>query len=278
MSEALLLKGGGGGVGSDELTATAANVLSGSKYVGSDTNDEAGTGTMTNNGAVSKSFTPSTSAQSYTIPKGYHNGSGKVSVAAIPSTYIAASTANFFKNGTLGGLYTRGVVARVPKGLTTPLYQASLSTNISFTWSGEWYTNNSRTYVLPTISTSNISDNVLSIEMNRNVSSSPDSDESPYTHAITIRKTVDFTTIKQIKMVLATSGAYEMYMCFWVLNPTTKNGIYYCLGASFNKQWSGTYYIDVSSLSGQCLFGWFRYGNYGTKGNILKVTEISLLQ
>ena len=35
---------------------------------------------MTNNGAVSKTITPSASSQTYTIPAGYHNGSGKITV------------------------------------------------------------------------------------------------------------------------------------------------------------------------------------------------------
>ena len=39
---------GGGGIGSDELTATAAYVMTGTTYVGADTNDEIGTGTMPN--------------------------------------------------------------------------------------------------------------------------------------------------------------------------------------------------------------------------------------
>lgn len=70
--------------------ATAAQILSGKKaYV----DGSLITGTMTNRGAQTKSFTPSTSAQTYTIPSGYHNGSGKVTVAAIPSKYID-STAN----------------------------------------------------------------------------------------------------------------------------------------------------------------------------------------
>ena len=42
---------------------------------------------MTNNGAISKTITPSASSQTYTIPAGYHNGSGKVTVnAAVPSS------------------------------------------------------------------------------------------------------------------------------------------------------------------------------------------------
>ena len=70
--------------------ATAAQILSGKKaYV----DGSLITGSMTDRGAQTKTFTPSTSVQTYTIPSGYHNGSGKVTVAAIPSKYID-STAN----------------------------------------------------------------------------------------------------------------------------------------------------------------------------------------
>lgn len=53
--------------------------------------------TITNQGAVTKTFTPSGSSQSYTIPAGYHNGSGKVTCKAIPNTYSPVVTV--FKNG-----------------------------------------------------------------------------------------------------------------------------------------------------------------------------------
>lgn len=55
--DCILLKAGGGGVGSDELTATASNVLTGTKYVGADTNDEAGTGTMADKSGSTQSAT-----------------------------------------------------------------------------------------------------------------------------------------------------------------------------------------------------------------------------
>jgi len=42
----VMMNPGGGGIGSDELTATAATVRSGYSYVGKDTNDEVGTGTL----------------------------------------------------------------------------------------------------------------------------------------------------------------------------------------------------------------------------------------
>lgn len=81
MGKVFISLGGGGGVGSDELTAQAAHVLSGKTFVGSDTNDEIGTGTMPNNGAVAPSALGA--GGSYTIPAGYHNGSGVVTVQSL---------------------------------------------------------------------------------------------------------------------------------------------------------------------------------------------------
>lgn len=46
------------------------------------------TGTMANNGAVTGTIT--TKAQEYTVPQGYHDGSGKVSIAATEQAKIIA--------------------------------------------------------------------------------------------------------------------------------------------------------------------------------------------
>ena len=47
------------------------------------------TGSMTNNGAVTGTIT--TKAQEYTIPQGYHDGSGKVSISSTEQNKIIAS-------------------------------------------------------------------------------------------------------------------------------------------------------------------------------------------
>ena len=57
------------------VTATAADTLTGKVFVISD--GTVTTGTMANNGAVTKALDAATT--SYTIPKGYHSGAGKVS-------------------------------------------------------------------------------------------------------------------------------------------------------------------------------------------------------
>lgn len=58
-------------------TVTAADVLATKVFVTAD--GTVTTGTMPNSGAVTKAL--DTGTTSYTIPKGYHNGSGKVSVS-----------------------------------------------------------------------------------------------------------------------------------------------------------------------------------------------------
>ena len=67
--------------------ATTANVLKGKTFYSTDSANKL-TGTMTNNGAVSKTITPTTATQTYTIPQGYHDGSGKVTVAGAPTSLI----------------------------------------------------------------------------------------------------------------------------------------------------------------------------------------------
>lgn len=80
MAECIIMGAGGGGVGSDEVTARAADVLSGKTYLGADTDDETGVGTMPNRGAMQRTLR---AGESVTVPQGYHNGSGTVSAASL---------------------------------------------------------------------------------------------------------------------------------------------------------------------------------------------------
>lgn len=74
MSE-LLMHPMGGGTGSDDLTATAANVLSGKTAVTSDSDDEAIEGTMANNGAMDVTLTPAgNGTTSKEVAEGYYSG------------------------------------------------------------------------------------------------------------------------------------------------------------------------------------------------------------
>ena len=80
-------------IGSNVTLANAAYLLTG--YTAYGKSGTKYTGSMKNNGAVTKTFTPSTSSQSYTIPAGYHNGSGKVTCKAV--NVIGTSTYYTFK-------------------------------------------------------------------------------------------------------------------------------------------------------------------------------------
>ena len=69
-----------------DATATAAEILSTkTAYV----NGAKVTGTMPNRGAVTGTIT--TKAQQYTIPQGYHDGSGKVGISSTEQAKIIAS-------------------------------------------------------------------------------------------------------------------------------------------------------------------------------------------
>ena len=63
-------------------TATAGDVLTGKVFT--DVDGKVTTGTMANNGAVTKTL--DTTTTSYTIPKGYHSGTGKVSISSETKT------------------------------------------------------------------------------------------------------------------------------------------------------------------------------------------------
>lgn len=71
------------------VDTTAADVLAGKKFVIADGTLTAGT--MPNNGAVTKAL--DTTTTSYTIPKGYHSGSGKVSITTETKTATPTKSA-----------------------------------------------------------------------------------------------------------------------------------------------------------------------------------------
>ena len=91
------------------VTATAADTLTGKVFVTSD--GKVTTGTMANNGAVTKALDAATT--SYTIPKGYHSGAGKVSVTVETKEVTPTKTAQDIVPST-GKLLSKVSVAAIP--------------------------------------------------------------------------------------------------------------------------------------------------------------------
>lgn len=94
------------------VTATAADVLATKVFVSQ--TGETTSGTMTNNGAVTKVL--DTTTKSYTIPAGYHSGSGSVSY--VPETKsVEPSRSEQTVTPTTGKLLTQVTVGSIPAEL-----------------------------------------------------------------------------------------------------------------------------------------------------------------
>lgn len=91
------------------VTATAADTLTSKVFVTSD--GTVTTGTMANNGAVMKAL--DTATTSYTIPKGYHSGAGKVSVTVETKEVTPTKAAQEIVPST-GKLLSKVSVAAIP--------------------------------------------------------------------------------------------------------------------------------------------------------------------
>lgn len=93
------------------VTAGAADVLSPKIIV--DATGAAITGTMANNGAVSKVLDATTGNQSYTVPVGYHNGSGTVSIVLEEKSATPAASAQNI-TPTTGKVLSKVTVGAIP--------------------------------------------------------------------------------------------------------------------------------------------------------------------
>lgn len=92
-------------------TATAPDVLATKVFIAADGTTT--TGTMSNNGAVSKTLDTATGNQSYTIPAGYHNGNGKVTVVLEEKTATPATTSQSI-TPTAGKVLSKVTVNAIP--------------------------------------------------------------------------------------------------------------------------------------------------------------------
>lgn len=92
-------------------TATAPDVLATKVFTAADGTTT--TGTMPNNGAVSKTLDATTGNQSYTIPAGYHNGVGKVTIVLEEKTATPTTTPQNI-TPTAGKVLSKVTVGAIP--------------------------------------------------------------------------------------------------------------------------------------------------------------------
>lgn len=107
------------------VTADAADTLTGKVLVTSD--GKVTTGTMQNNGAISKALDAST--PSYTIPKGYHSSAGKVSVSVETKSVTPTKTAQDIVPSA-GKLLSKVTIAAIPDEFVDTSDADALATNI----------------------------------------------------------------------------------------------------------------------------------------------------
>lgn len=93
------------------VTATAADVLANKIIVNA--SGETVAGTMTNNGAVSKTLDATTGNQSYTVPKGYHSGTGAVKIVLEEKSATPTKSAQTV-TPTSGKVLSKVTVAAIP--------------------------------------------------------------------------------------------------------------------------------------------------------------------
>ncbi|MBE5987992.1 MAG: hypothetical protein E7250_09710 [Paenibacillaceae bacterium] len=162
MGKVIIAGGGGSGAGSDECTATRAELLKGYTAVTGDSDDEAvegileftgdaadsqvltgktyyntnpknkRTGSMVNQGAVSQNIN---AGESYVVPAGYHNGFGKIMANSLVSQTPGTATAARIMNGDIawvnGSMLTGTMVIQSILSFSAAVYS---STAITFTW------------------------------------------------------------------------------------------------------------------------------------------------
>lgn len=134
----------------NQTTAAASHILKDYKAY---SKGQLLTGTMANNGAVNATLN---AGQSYTVPAGYHNGSGKVTANSLASQTQATATANNLSTGMTAWVngqritgngtdvtnsYNNGYNAGYNAGYSQGVAAASQKT-ITLTFSGQIYNRN----------------------------------------------------------------------------------------------------------------------------------------
>lgn len=143
MGTVLFSGGGSGGPSSDDCTATKAQVLSGYTAVTKDSGDDVAEGTMANQGAKTAALN---CGASYTIPAGYHNGSGVIRANSLASQTGNATAEDkyvmkgktYWKDGVLrtGTMETQSAISFSAAALSSNAIRISWKNPASGPWEG----------------------------------------------------------------------------------------------------------------------------------------------
>ena len=114
------------------MTATESHILAGDTAIGIDDGTAVVlTGSMTNNGTVTKTLDATTNNQNFAIPQGYHNGSGSVSIDLETKTATpSASTQNI--TPTNGKVLSKVTVNPIPSNYGNATGMTATAANILY--------------------------------------------------------------------------------------------------------------------------------------------------
>ena len=124
--------------------ASAANILTGKKVL---VKGKEVTGTMANNGSVSKALA---AGGSYTIPKGYHDGTGKVTANSLVSQTSATATAAQILSGKTAYVNGSKITGTMTNKAGTTVKASAVSSDDNNTYltipTAGYYDQNSKVY------------------------------------------------------------------------------------------------------------------------------------
>ena len=109
------------------VNAAAGDVLAGKVIV--DATGSSVTGTMTNNGAVSRTLDATDGNQSYTVPKGYHNGNGKITIV-LETKSVTPTTSSQDITPTSGKVLSKVTVAAIDEKFADTTGDTAVAANI----------------------------------------------------------------------------------------------------------------------------------------------------
>lgn len=235
--------------------ATAAQILSG-KIAWVD--GVKVTGTMVNNGAVNQTLAIN---GSYTIPAGYHNGSGKVTqsiTTKAASTYGAKTSAQTISAGQyLSGAQT--IAAVTQSGLTAANIVAGKTVTISSNGSNLWSVTGTASNVDVSGGTvvgswTNSKGTVTVSSITGGVRMKVGGTDGTYSH-VTLSSTIDVTNLTAIAITVNAIGGtyigsgYHSVMTVRTAKPT--GNLYTTEANTVTITGKGTFILNVASLTGK---------------------------